>query len=124
MKTLLVTTAAVGSLLLAPPVHAATWTTVASTTSDGTVIGSMDETVAAPTALRLRARSQSEVAVAWVVTCTSGDTVLAKAGSWFPDLGRDRRRLPVTVATPDSCRVMATVNAEGPGEVRVSLQRQ
>lgn len=124
MRTLLVASVAAAGLLMSPTAQAATWSTVAVATSDGTAIGSIDETVLAPAALRLRARSASEVAVAWVVSCAQGDVVAAKSGSWFPDLGRDRRRLPVTLAAPDSCWVVVTVNAQGPGEVKVTLQRQ
>lgn len=124
MRRLVIATAVAGSMLIAPAAQAATWTTVATRTATGESVKVIDETLTQPLALRLKSRSETEGAVAWVVTCALGEDVAAISGSWFPDLGLDRKRLPLPLGSPDTCHVIVSINAAGPGPLRVSLQKQ
>jgi len=124
MKRFVIAAAVVGTMLIAPAAHAATWTTVATRTATGESVKVISESLSQPVALRLRSTSQTEGAVAWVVSCALGTDVQAKSGSWFPALGSDRKRLPVPLDHPDTCDVYVSINAAGPDALRVSLQMQ
>ena len=124
MRRLVITAAVAGAMVLTPIAHAATWTTVATRTATGESVKVIDVTLTQPLALRLKSRSATEGAVAWVASCSSGSDVKAVSGSWFPDLGLDFKRLPLPIAAPDACQVIVSINAAGPDPLRVSLQRQ
>jgi len=124
MRRLVITAVVAGTMVLAPVAHAATWTTVATRTATGESVKVIDVTLTQPLALRLKSRSETVGAVAWVVSCSSGSEVKAVSGSWFPPLGLDFKRLPIPIAAPDACQVIVSINAAGPDPLRVSLQKQ
>ena len=124
MQRLVIAAALAGSMLIAPAAHAANWTTIATRTATGTSVKVIDKTMSGPVALRLKSRSETEGAVAWVVTCALGEDVKAVSGTWFPELGRDRKRLTVPIEAADTCQVIVSINATGPDPLRVSLQTQ
>ncbi len=124
MKKAVVAGTLAAVMLVAPVAHAATWTTVAMRTATGTSVKTINVTIDQPAALRLKSRSETVGAVAWVVTCAQGADIEALSGSWFPALGLDKKRLPIPLAAPDYCQVIVSVNAEGPDPLRVRLQRR
>ncbi len=124
MRRLVLAAAVAGSLVIAPAAQAATWTTLATRTATGESVKVINEALTQPLALRLKSRSESEGAVAWVVTCAVGEDVRAVSGSWFPDLGFDRKRLPLPLEAPETCQAIISINAADPGPLRVSLQQQ
>ena len=124
MRRLVFITVLAGTLAFAPIAHAATWTTVATRTASGESVKVIEATLSQPLALRLKSRSETEGAVAWVVSCSAGTDVKAVSGSWFPALGLSFKRLPLPLTSPDTCQVFVSINAVGPDPLRVSLQRQ
>lgn len=124
MRKLVIATAVASTMVLAPAAHATTWTTVATRTATGESVKVIDVTLSQPLALRLKSRSETDGAVAWVVSCSSGTDVKAVSGSWFPAIGLDLKRLPLPLTSPDACQVIVSVNAAGPDPLRVSLQKQ
>lgn len=79
MKRLVITTVVASTMVFAPIAHAATWTTVATRTATGESVKVIDVTLSEPTALRFRSRSETEEAVAWVVSCSAGTDVRRSA---------------------------------------------